>query len=66
MRLGNTPTKEKPELTDYLRHRVIIPVYIPTLEGYYKDALAILKLCLESLHSKEDMERRRDEVRLRR
>jgi glycosyl transferase family 2 len=50
MRLGNTPTKEKPQLTDYLRHRVIIPVYIPTLDGYYKDALAILKLCLESLY----------------
>jgi hypothetical protein len=51
MRRGSTPTKQNHQLTGYLRHRVIIPVYIPTLDGYYKDSLAILKLCLESLHA---------------
>jgi len=50
MRLGHNSPKDKPQLTDYLRHRVIIPVYIPTMDGYYKDSLEILKLCLESLY----------------
>ena len=28
---------------------MIIPVYIPNQEGYFKDAFSIFKLCLESL-----------------
>ena len=31
------------------RHRVILPVYVPRLTGYFKDAPEILSLCLESL-----------------
>jgi hypothetical protein len=49
MRIGFNPQKDKAqEATDYL-HQVIIPVYIPNQEEYFKDSLAILKLCLESL-----------------
>lgn len=31
------------------KHRVIIPVYIPNLDGYYVGAFDSLKLCLQSL-----------------
>lgn len=30
-------------------HRVILPVYIPTLDGYFAQSLDVLHLCLESL-----------------
>ncbi|MFI1745819.1 glycosyltransferase family A protein [Thalassobellus sediminis] len=49
MRIGLNPNKDihsKP--SDYL-HQVIIPVYIPNLEGYFTDSLKILKLCITSL-----------------
>lgn len=49
MRVGYNPHKDKvQESSDYI-HQVIIPVYIPNEEGYFKDSFAILKLCLESL-----------------
>nr|WP_315142618.1 glycosyltransferase family A protein [uncultured Flavobacterium sp.] len=51
MRVGFNPHKDKiQEASDYL-HQVIIPVYIPNQEAYFKDSFAILKLCLESLFS---------------
>ncbi|MGH9945458.1 MAG: glycosyltransferase family A protein, partial [Pyrinomonadaceae bacterium] len=48
MRIGLNEVKGV-QLDGYLRHRVVLPVYIPKLEGYYEHALEILKLCLESL-----------------
>lgn len=51
MRIGFNPYKDKvQEASDYW-HQVIIPVYIPNQQGYFKDSFAILKLCLESLFS---------------
>lgn len=51
MRVGYNPHKDKiQEDTDYF-HQVIIPVYIPNHEGYFKDSFTILKLCLGSLFS---------------
>lgn len=50
MRKGMNPAKENPRLEGGPRHRIIIPVYIPALDGYFSDSLEILKLCLESLH----------------
>lgn len=56
MRIGFNPNKDKvlPK-SDYI-HQVIVPVHLPNEEGYFKDGLQILKLCLESLiittHSK--------------
>jgi hypothetical protein len=56
MRIGNNPHKDItiPQ-SDYL-HQVVIPVYIPHQEGYFKDSMQILQLCLNSLlkttHSK--------------
>jgi hypothetical protein len=49
MRIGNNPHKDKAiRQSDYL-HQVVIPVYIPNQEGYFKDSLQILQLCLHSL-----------------
>lgn len=49
MRVGFNPHKDEPlEKTRYL-HQVIIPVFIPNFEGYFKDSFRILKLCLDSL-----------------
>ncbi|CAN1542250.1 Glyco_tranf_GTA_type domain containing protein [Flavobacteriaceae bacterium] len=56
MRVGSNPYKDKIQpVSDYF-HQVIIPVYIPNQEGYFKDSFEILTLCLDSLfktiHSK--------------
>lgn len=49
MRIGNNPHKDEAiQQSDYL-HQVIIPVYIPHQEGYFKDSLKIFQLCLQSL-----------------
>ena len=51
MRVGSNPFKDKPnEKSDFL-HQIIIPVYIPHFEDYFKDSFVILKLCLKSLFS---------------
>ncbi|WP_299667512.1 glycosyltransferase [uncultured Polaribacter sp.] len=49
MRKGINPEKFKTELAISSYHRIVIPVYIPNLEGYFKDSLKILKLCIGSL-----------------
>lgn len=49
MRLGFNPNKNKGILNSDCFHQIIIPVYIPNHNDYFKDSLAILKLCLESL-----------------
>ncbi len=49
MRIGFNPNKDKELLKTDFFHQVIIPVYIPNEEGYFKDSFQILKYCLESL-----------------
>jgi hypothetical protein len=49
MRVGFNPHKDEPQQDSEFTHQIIIPVYIPNQEGYFKDSFAILKLCLESL-----------------
>ncbi|HET8887227.1 MAG TPA: glycosyltransferase [Salinimicrobium sp.] len=55
MRIGQNPNKNLENNFNYIHH-VIIPVYIPSLEDYFKESLEILKLCVHSLfatmHSK--------------
>ena len=51
MRVGFNPHKDKIQEASAYLHQVIIPVYIPNQEGYFKDSFAILKLCLDSLFS---------------
>jgi hypothetical protein len=48
MRDGLNPLKNG-QLELFKRHRVIVPVYIPNQEGYFANAIEILKLCIESL-----------------
>jgi hypothetical protein len=56
MRIGYNPNKDKLLPKSDYNHQVIIPVYIPNQEGYFKDSFQILQYCLESLfktsHSK--------------
>lgn len=56
MRSGFNPNKNQiQEVSDYW-HQVVIPVYIPHQQDYFKDSFKVFKLCLESLkktvHSK--------------
>ena len=49
MRKGFNPQKDKVRKDPHFFHQVVVPVYIPNEEGYFKDSLNILKNCLESL-----------------
>lgn len=49
MRVGFNPNKDKKlPKSDYF-HQIIMPVYIPNQDDYFKDAFKILSLSLESL-----------------
>ena len=56
MRKGFNPYKDQAITKSDFFHQVIVPVYIPNQQGYFKDSFQILKYCLESLfitsHSK--------------
>ena len=56
MRQGSNPNKIKVDVEINFMHQIVIPVYIPNEEGYFKDGLTILNFCLQSLfktvHSK--------------
>lgn len=49
MRIGVSDTKNVGPVADPSRHRVILPVYVPRLTGYFENAIDILSLSLESL-----------------
>ncbi|RZJ30068.1 MAG: glycosyltransferase family 2 protein [Flavobacterium sp.] len=49
MRVGTNPQKAKRIPKSDFFHQVILPVYIPNEEGYFRDAFQILKICLCSL-----------------
>ena len=49
MRIGFNPHKDKPLEEEVFIHQVIIPVFIPNHEGYFKDSFQIFKLCIESV-----------------
>lgn len=51
MRVGFNPNKDRPIVKEDYLHQVIIPVYIPNREGYFKESFQIFQLCLESLFS---------------
>jgi hypothetical protein len=55
MRIGSNPEKDKVIRHDGY-HRIIIPVYIPELSGYFEYGFEFTKLCIESViktkHSK--------------
>lgn len=49
MRIGYNPHKNKVKCKSEYFHHIIVPVYIPTEEGYFKDSFKILQYCLDSL-----------------
>lgn len=49
MRVGMNPQKKENKLLLKTNHRVIIVVFIPSLEGYYQSVFEVLKLNLQSL-----------------
>lgn len=49
MRIGFNPGKDKVRNREDFFHQIVVPVYIPNYEGYFKDGFHILKHCLESL-----------------
>ncbi|MEQ3662894.1 MAG: glycosyltransferase [Flavobacterium sp.] len=49
MRVGFNPNKDKILPKSDYTHQVIIPVYIPHQNDYFKDSFQILRFCLESL-----------------
>ncbi|NCT16656.1 MAG: hypothetical protein COZ75_02135 [Flavobacteriaceae bacterium CG_4_8_14_3_um_filter_34_10] len=51
MRVGINPQKEERKITLATHHRVVVVVYIPNEEGFYKDSFSVFKMCLDSLVS---------------
>lgn len=49
MRVGFNPNKDKVLPKSDYTHQVIVPVYIPHQNDYFKDSFQILQLCLESI-----------------
>ncbi|MBX9888410.1 MAG: glycosyltransferase family 2 protein [Flavobacteriaceae bacterium] len=49
MRVGHNPYKDQPLTIPEYVHQVVIPVYVPHQEGYFKDSFKILQLCVNSL-----------------
>lgn len=49
MRVGYNPHKDKETFEANYLHQIVIPVFIPNLEGYFKDSFQILKKCINSL-----------------
>ena len=49
MRVGFNPNKDKVLSKSDYTHQVVVPVYIPHQNDYFKDSFQILQLCLESL-----------------
>jgi Glycosyl transferase family 2 len=49
MRIGTNPNNHKTIDLNAASHRVIIPIYIPNTEGYFKDSFSVLKVCIHSL-----------------
>lgn len=51
MRKGVNPAKlQDNKVENSCFHQIIVPVYLPELEDYYKEGLDILKLCLKSIY----------------
>jgi hypothetical protein len=49
MRLGMNPQKQERKLTLTTNHRIVVVVYIPNEEGFYKDSYNVFKTCIDSL-----------------
>ena len=48
MRIGENPIRNK-KVNFRFKHQIIVPIYIPNLNGYYKDSFKVLKFSIDSL-----------------
>lgn len=48
MRIGINPAKLNSKIAQKYHHRIIIPVFIPEISGYFKDLKEVYSLCIES------------------
>lgn len=49
MRIGSNPQKNESKILLTTHHRLIVVVYIPNEEGFYKKSFDVFKLCLDSI-----------------
>jgi hypothetical protein len=49
MRKGKNLSKEALITNSDIQHRVLMPLYIPFEDGYYKDAFSVFEMCLHSI-----------------
>ncbi|MDC7995709.1 glycosyltransferase [Altibacter sp. HG106] len=49
MRIGTNPEKNTEVAQGDFYHQLVIPVYIPEDQGYYKDSFVIFKHCIQSV-----------------
>lgn len=49
MRIGLNPQKDKEITFSHYLHQIVIPVFIPNQEGYFKESFDVFKVCLQSL-----------------
>ena len=49
MRIGMNPQKQEKKLNLETHHRILVVVYIPNEDGFYKNSFEVFKLCLDSL-----------------
>ncbi|MEN2281261.1 glycosyltransferase family A protein [Algoriphagus sp. SE2] len=50
MRTGINPAKLDSKIAQKYHHRIIIPVFIPEISGYFQDLMDVYRLCIESVH----------------
>jgi hypothetical protein len=51
MRIGMNPQKVERKITLTTHHRIVVVVYIPNEEGFYKNSFGVFKACIDSLIS---------------
>lgn len=51
MRVGSNPQKQERKVTLTTHHRIVVVVYIPNEEGFYKDSFEVFKTSMDSLVS---------------
>src|SRR5690606_2261053 len=48
MRTGINPAKLDSQISIKYHHRIIIPVFIPELSGYFENLMEVYRFCIES------------------
>ncbi|MFC7356868.1 glycosyltransferase family A protein [Jejudonia soesokkakensis] len=51
MRIGQNPENNKKIVSEDVYHHIIVPVYVPRLDDYFKDSYKITRLCIGSINA---------------